>query len=82
MFYLCFLRFCSSFSPRWFCGVTLVTAKKQHRCWKARAYSRVHVRVRMRTIACVHDVKEVGHQLCGVCETVLHKMLLSLDNGM
>ena len=36
MFYLCFLRFCSSFSSRWFCDVTLVTAKKQNCCWKAR----------------------------------------------
>ena len=60
MWYLCFLRFCSSFSSRCFCGVTLVTAKKQHCCWKARAYRRVHVRVRMRTGTCLHDVKGGG----------------------
>ena len=37
--------FCLSFSRR----VTLVTAKKQHRCWKARARTRTHEKTK-RTI--------------------------------
>ena len=32
-------------------GVTLVTAKKQHRCWRARACTGVHLRVCVRVYA-------------------------------
>jgi len=32
------------FPPKFTPRVTLVTAKKQHRCWKARAYARMYAR--------------------------------------
>ena len=39
----------SYFSFLFVVGVTLVTAKKQHRCWKARARTRTHEKTK-RTI--------------------------------
>ena len=61
-------EFRAVFSPNFSPCVTLVTAKKQHRCWKARAYTRTWERKAQRRSVLASTL----------CKTMMQKNILSL----
>ena len=52
-----FAKFLPSFPPISSLGVTLVTAKKQHRCWKARARTLTRMRYVCARLVCFSSVR-------------------------